>query len=63
MARLLSIKVKIVKLKSRKKVVTTDDTNETSLFEKIMAKTVMINVMPYAPNAIDSKVTILVEIT
>ena len=52
-----------MKLKNRKKLVTAEDTFANSLFYKIVAKLAMINVMPNAPNAIDSKVTILVEIT
>ena len=58
------MKVKIVKLTSKKKLLTTSDTfTNNSLFDKIVAKTAMINVKPNAPNAIESKVTILVEIT
>ena len=57
------MKVKIVKLTSRRKFVTTVDTSENSMFDKIRATLEMKNVMPNAPNAIDSKVTILDEIT
>ena len=57
------MKVKIVKLKSKKKLATTADTCATSLFDKIADKTERKYVMPNAPNAIDSKVTILDEIT
>jgi hypothetical protein len=57
------MKVKIVKLKSRKKSVTTEDITSNSTFYKITATVVRINVMPNAPNAIDSKVTIFDEIT
>ena len=57
------MKVKIVKLKSSKKLVTTEDTLANPLFYKIQATTVRKNVMPNAPNAIESKVTILDEIT
>ena len=58
------MKVKIVKLTIKKKLLTSDDTfTNNSLIDKIVAKTAMINVVPNAPNAIDSKVTILDEIT
>ena len=57
------MKVKIVKLKRKKKLVTTEDTITISKFDKIRARTVRKNVMPNAPNAIESKVTILDEIT